>query len=62
MFSSIHRKTSVLESLFNKAAGLQGYNFIKKGFKQIFSCGYCEIFKNTYFEKHLGRAASGLSL
>ena len=25
---------------------------------QLFSCDYCEIFKNTYFEEHLGRAAS----
>ena len=27
---NIHRKTSVLESLFNKAAGLQACNFTKK--------------------------------
>ena len=25
---------------------------------QTFSCEYCEIFKNTYFEKHLWTAAS----
>ena len=25
---------------------------------QVFSCKYCEIFKNTYFEEHLGTAAS----
>ena len=25
---------------------------------QIFSCEYCEIFINTYFEKHLWTAAS----
>ena len=25
---------------------------------QVFSCAYFEIFKNTYFEKHLGTAAS----
>ena len=24
----------------------------------MFSCEYCEIFKNTYFEKHLRIAAS----
>ena len=24
----------------------------------MFSCEYCEIFKNTYFEEHLGTAAS----
>ena len=28
---------------------------------QVFSCEYCEMFKNTYFEEHLGTAASKLS-
>ena len=37
----------MLESLFIKAAGL------KKSFY-----GICEIFKNTYFEKHLRKADS----
>ena len=25
---------------------------------QVFSCEFCEIFKNTYFEEHLQRPAS----
>ena len=25
----------------------------------MFSCEYCEIFKNIYFEKHLRNAVSG---
>ena len=25
---------------------------------QVFSCEYCEIFKNTYFEEHLRTAAN----
>ena len=29
----MHRKTPVLESLFNKIEGLQIYNFIKKRFQ-----------------------------
>ena len=33
-FAIVHRKTSVLGSLFNKVAGLTAYNFIKKRFKQ----------------------------
>ena len=37
-FCNIHRKALVLESLFNKAAGLM-----------VFSCEYCEIFK--FFSK-----------
>ena len=34
-------KTPVLEDLFNKVT------------IQVFFCEYCEIFKNTYYEKHL---------
>ena len=33
-------------------------NFIKNTSTQMFSCEYCEIFKNNYFEKHLRTAAS----
>ena len=48
---NIHRKTLVSESLFNKVAGFQGYNFIKKKIPtQVYSCKYCEIFKNIYFK------------
>ena len=36
-----------MKSLFNKVTGLK-----------VFPCEYCEIFKNTYFEKHLRTAAS----
>ena len=35
---------------FNKNAGLQSCNFIKK--TGVF-CKYCEIFKNTCLEKHV---------
>ena len=37
-FCNIHRKTLVLESLFNKGAGLQ-----------VLSCEYCEFFKSRCF-------------
>ena len=37
----------MLESLFIKAAGLKKFFY-----------GICEIFKNTYFEKHLLKADS----
>ena len=33
---------------------------LKIGTTQVFSCKYCEIFKNTYFEEHLRTAASAL--
>ena len=39
---NVHRKTLVLESLFNKAAGLQ-----------VFSCEYCKIAKSIFFIEHL---------
>ena len=39
---NVHRKTLVLESLFNKVAGLQ-----------VFSCEYCKIVKSSFFIEHL---------
>ena len=34
-------------------------NFIKKGsLTQVFSCQFCEIFKNTFFTEHLRTIAS----
>ena len=55
-------KTLVSESLFNKVAGLQLY--YKEAPAQVFSYEYCEIFRNTYTEKHLSTAArrSGCSV
>ena len=58
-FRNIHTKKSVLESLFNKIAGLKTYNFIiKETPTQEFSCEYWETFKNIYFEEPLLVAAS----
>ena len=45
-FRNIQSKIPVLESFLNKAAGLQ------------LSCGYCEIFRNSYFHKKPPVAAS----
>ena len=49
----MHKKTPVLESLFNKVAGLKACSFIKKTPTQVFSCEYCEIFKKPFFIEHL---------
>ena len=41
---------------FNKFAGLrpEACNFIKKeSLAQVFSCGFCEISKNSFFKEHL---------
>ena len=63
MVESLYNKvvTSVLESLFNKVAGLQASRpttLLKKDSNTVFSCEYCEIFKSTCFEEHLPPAAS----
>ena len=57
-FRNIHRKTPVLESYFNKIAGLKACNFIKK--KLQHSCFPVNIakLKNIFFEEHLQTAAS----
>ena len=44
------KKKPVLESLFNKVAGLNVCIFIKKETAtQMLSCEYCEMFKNSFF-------------
>ena len=48
----------IMESLLNKVASLQACNFIKKRTPtQVFSCGVCKVFKNTYFEEYLRTTA-----
>ena len=43
---------------FNKVAR-QACNFInKESLAQVFSCEFCEIFKNTFFKEHLLSLAS----
>ena len=47
------QKTPVFESLFNKAGTRKACIFIKKGIPtQVFSCEYCEIFKNRFLVEH----------
>ena len=37
----------------------EAYNFIKKEtLAQVYSCEFCETFKNTFFREHLRKAAS----
>ena len=42
---------------FNKVAG-GSCNIIKDTLAQVFSCEFCEIFKNTFFTEHLWVTAS----
>ena len=51
--SQCSQKTPVFESLFNKAGALKACIFIKKEIPtQVFSCEYCEIFKNSFLVEH----------
>ena len=54
----ILQKNTCVEPLLNKVVSLQAYNFLKETPTDVFSCEICDIFKNTYFEKHLRRTAS----
>ena len=58
---NIHRKTSVLESFFDKVTGLQACNCTKKRLQHSHFPGNIANFKNTYFEKHMPTAASDSS-
>ena len=47
--------------LLRKSRSSHRWYSVKEGLQrsaQVFSCEYCKIFKNTYFEKHLWTAAS----
>ena len=49
----------MLASLFNKVVGLKEHpTFLKRLSNTFVSCGYYELFKATYFEKHKQTAAS----
>ena len=44
---------------FNKFAGLRHATLLEKDTQaQVFSCEFCEIFKNTYLTEHLRTTAS----
>ena len=46
-FAIFHKKTPLLKALFWTLFPTQ-----------VFSCEYCEVFKNTHFEEHLRTSAS----
>ena len=57
-FRKFNGKAPVLESLFDKIAGLRTCNFSKNRLQhRFFSCEICEIFKNPYFEEDLRTTA-----
>ena len=52
-FRGSHLKCSIEKAVLKNFAVYQ-----KVTLTQVFSCEYCEIFKNTYFKEHLQTAAS----
>ena len=51
-------KTPVLASLFNKVAGLQICNIIKRDSNTGLSCGYSETFRTAFLNRKPPVAAS----
>ena len=64
-FHKFDKKIPVLESLFNKVAGLSEalalQLYEKQTPTQVFSCLICEILKSAYFEEYLRTTASVVS-
>ena len=56
---SLNFKSSHLQMFF-KIGVLNEKIYKKENPPQVFSCKYCKIFKNSYFEEHLRMAASAL--
>ena len=54
------KNTFVRVSFFNEVSGLRPATLLKKTLAQVFSYEFCEIFKNTFFTKHLRTTASAM--
>ena len=53
-FRNIRRKTPVLESLFNKGAGLMACNIIKKRLQdRYFPLNNAKLLRTAFFKEHL---------
>ena len=66
-YRSSHQRCSIKRAVLKNFAMFTGKhlcrspcNFLKKRLQGCFFCEYCEIFKNTNFEKHLRITASGI--
>ena len=57
--AGVNRETPVLDSLFDKIAGLRPK---KESPTQAVSCEFCGNFKNTFFTEHLRVTASDVSI
>ena len=63
-YRSSHQRCSIKRAVLKNFAIFTGKHLCRSRFFQketptlVFFCEYCEIFKNTYFEKHLRTTAS----
>ena len=56
----LQKQSPVIKKVIRKASGLQLW--WKEASTQVFSCDYCKIFKNIYFEAHLRTTASTFNI
>ena len=56
---SSHQRCSIKKVFLRISQNAEACNFIKKeALAQVFSCEFCEIFKNTFFTEHLRTTTS----
>ena len=60
--SQMFSKIGVLKNFAIFTGKYLWWIYSKENQTQVFSCEYCKIFKNTYFEEHLRTAASVLNV
>ena len=53
---------NLLESVFNKVSVVKWNSIRKETLAQVFSCHFFEVFKSTFFTKHLRATASVVQL
>ena len=61
-FAKFTGKHLCQDLFFDKIAGLRPSTLLKKKLAQVFSCEFCEIFKNTFFYRTPPVAASDITL
>ena len=52
-FAKFHKTTPVLESLFNKVAGLKAYTCIRKRPQHSFPVNFTKFLRTPFFIEHL---------
>ena len=55
---NLQEKTCTRVIFLNEVAACRPATLLKKRLTQVFSCEFCEIFKNTFFTEYLWTTAS----